>query len=170
MWKHLPILLLPRVFFSSFKLFLVADSPKRQNKGNNSSNSKNVRNVSTAKRTILSKSKAKSMAHDIVVVREANKKIEIDPDIQRLQVNKTDWENDKKMNALRSSCWLSPITYRKLSMAIFLSNEYSNANIKFAISRTRNGCTFISSWEKKKTELVSDQFTFQSISSSHTNT
>ncbi|XP_055299996.1 BLOC-1-related complex subunit 5 [Sitodiplosis mosellana] len=62
----------------------LGDSPKRQNKGN-SSNNKNIRNVGTTKRTILSKSKAKSMAHDIVVVREANRKNEIDPDIQRLQ-------------------------------------------------------------------------------------
>lgn len=65
----------------------IADSPKRQNKASTSSN-KNIRNMSSTKRTILSKTKAKSVAHDIVVVREANKKngIEIDPDIQRLQV------------------------------------------------------------------------------------
>lgn len=89
--KHLPYLLFLRIFLFLFtKLFLFADSPKRQNKGNNNSNNKNVRNVSTTKRTILSKSKAKSMAHDIVVVREANRKIEIDPDIQRLQVNKNE--------------------------------------------------------------------------------
>lgn len=70
-----------------FRFFFITDSPKRQNKGNTSNNNKNIRNVGTTKRTILSKSKAKSMAHDIVVVREANKKVEIDPDIQRLQVN-----------------------------------------------------------------------------------
>lgn len=66
----------------------MTDSPKRQTKGN-ANNNKNIRNVSTTKRTILSKSKAKSVAHDIVVVREANKKTELDLDIQRLQVNKT---------------------------------------------------------------------------------
>lgn len=49
-----------------------------------------MRNVSSTKRAILPRSKAKSVAHDIVVVREANKKsgIELDPDIQRLQVSK----------------------------------------------------------------------------------
>lgn len=67
------------------KNIFIADSPNHQNKGNASE--KNVRNVSAAKKTILSKTRAKSMAHDIVVVREANKKAEIDPDIQRLQVN-----------------------------------------------------------------------------------
>lgn len=65
------------------------DSPKRQNKAN-TSNNKNIRNMSATKRTILSKTKAKSVAHEstLVVVREANKKDanEIDPDIQRLQV------------------------------------------------------------------------------------
>lgn len=63
------------------------DSPKRQNKANSSGN-KSFRNMSASKRTILSKTKAKSVAHDIVVVREASKKgtNEIDPDIQRLQV------------------------------------------------------------------------------------
>lgn len=66
----------------------VADSPKRQNKSN-ANNAKNIRNMSSTKRTILSKTKAKSVAHDIVVVREANKKagIDLDPDIQRLQVS-----------------------------------------------------------------------------------
>lgn len=67
---------------------MATDSPKRQNKSNSST--KNVRNVTAGKRTILSKSKAKSVAHDIVVVREANKKnsIDLDPDLQQLQVNK----------------------------------------------------------------------------------
>lgn len=65
----------------------MTDSPKRQNKSN-SSGAKNVRNINSSKRTILSKNRAKSVAHDIVVVREANKKsgIDLDPDIQRLQV------------------------------------------------------------------------------------
>lgn len=64
------------------------DSPKRQNNKANTNNNKNIRNIGATKRTILSKTKAKSVAHDIVVVREANKKgtNEIDPDIQRLQV------------------------------------------------------------------------------------
>lgn len=68
----------------------MTDSPKRQNKSNSSS-TKYVRNINSNKRTILPKSKAKSVAHDIVVVREANKKsgIDLDPDIQRLQVRKT---------------------------------------------------------------------------------
>lgn len=68
---------------------MMTDSPKRQNKSN-SSGTKNVRNINSSKRTILSKSKAKSVAHDIVVVREANKKsgIDLDPEIQRLQVSK----------------------------------------------------------------------------------
>lgn len=71
---------------------VMADSPKRQNKSN-SSGTKYVRNINPNKRTILSKSKAKSVAHDIVVVREATKKsgIDLDPDIQRLQVR-----NEKK--------------------------------------------------------------------------
>lgn len=71
-----------------FHSFSFPDSPKHQNKSNSSA--KNVRNVSAAKRTLLPKSKTKSLAHDIVVVREANKKIgiELDPDIQRLQVSK----------------------------------------------------------------------------------
>lgn len=68
----------------------MTDSPKRQNKSN-SSGTKNVRNINPSKRTILSKTKAKSVAaHDIVVVREANIKsgIDLDPEIQRLQVSK----------------------------------------------------------------------------------
>lgn len=67
----------------------MTDSPKRQNKSN-LSGTKSVRNINPNKRTILSKAKAKSVtAHDIVVVREANKKsgIDLDPDIQRLQVS-----------------------------------------------------------------------------------
>lgn len=52
------------------------------------SNSRNNRNVNATKRAILPMSKAKSLAHDIVVVREATKKcgLDADPDIQRLQV------------------------------------------------------------------------------------
>lgn len=66
----------------------IPDSPKFRNK--NQVNVRNVRtiNQSTKKSAILPKTKSKSIAHDIVVVRGANKKsgIEKDPDIQRLQV------------------------------------------------------------------------------------
>lgn len=72
----------------------VIDSPKFRNKAIISSNSRNNRNVNTTKKTILSKTRAKSLAaHDIVVVREANKRggIEVDPDLQRLQVKNYDF-------------------------------------------------------------------------------
>lgn len=64
-----------------------SDSPKFRNKAQNNNNLRNNRNALT-KRTILAKTKAKSIAHDIVVVREANKKVGLDrdPDMQRLQV------------------------------------------------------------------------------------
>lgn len=66
----------------------IGDSPKFRNKA--PSNIRNVRNNSvTNKKNALVKGKAKSVAHDIVVVRGATKKtgLERDPEIQRLQVS-----------------------------------------------------------------------------------
>lgn len=66
-----------------------SDSPKLRNKTQNPV--KYNRNANSAtKKPILSKTKAKSVAHDIVVVREANKKFgpDRDPDLQKLQVRR----------------------------------------------------------------------------------
>lgn len=62
----------------------ISDSPKHRNKATLANTGRS--NRSTYQRTMLPK--AKSVAHDIVVVREANKKgpVAIDPDLQRLQV------------------------------------------------------------------------------------
>lgn len=61
------------------------DSPKLRNKAM-AGTSRSSRSAVSSRRTVLPK--AKSIAHDIVVVREANKKgtMEIDPDLRRLQV------------------------------------------------------------------------------------
>lgn len=62
------------------------DSPKLRNKATTGIG-RNSRSAGTSRRTVLPK--AKSVAHDIVVVREANKKgtTEIDSDLRRLQVS-----------------------------------------------------------------------------------
>lgn len=64
----------------------ITDSPKIRNKITAGS-SRYSRSAGVSRRTVLPK--AKSFAHDIVVVREASKKAndEIDTDLQRLQVN-----------------------------------------------------------------------------------
>lgn len=68
--------------------FYISDSPKYRNKATISNSVRSNRNVNASKKTNLSKTKAKSLAHDIVVVREANKKggIDFDPDVHRLNV------------------------------------------------------------------------------------
>lgn len=65
----------------------IADSPKLRNKTQNSIRYNRNANAVT-KKPLLSKTKAKSVAHDIVVVREANRKFgpDRDPDLQKLQV------------------------------------------------------------------------------------
>lgn len=65
-----------------------ADSPKLRNKTQNPVRYNRNANAGATKKPTLSRTKAKSVAHDIVVVREANKKFgpDRDPDLQKLHV------------------------------------------------------------------------------------
>lgn len=80
-----------------------------------------MRNVSSSKRAILPRSKAKSVAHDIVVVREANKKsgTELDPDIQRLQVS---FEQKKVISFPNKSQRQELVTYLNIESRDFSLN------------------------------------------------